>query len=245
MYIGEGILIVWADIPAEIEDDYNEWYNREHMPDRILRMPGFLRGRRYVAVESASGGPKYLTYYDLQSAAVMQSEAHKALRKNRTARDRIFVPQFRNPIKGICDVAGRAGTGDGGYLVALPVKSAAGSEKTFSANVCREILPSLAATRGIANAVLAIRNPAITQASSAKDDRAGDRYLEGAILVETTGEAGAATVVAALSPDNLRRAGCAAHLIAAPCVLRLMYALHAAPSAASKEAAVVAVAAAT
>ena len=127
----------------------------------------------------------------------------------------------------------------------LPVKSAAGSEKTFSANVCREILPSLAATRGIANAVLAIRNPAITQASSAKDDRAGDRYLEGAILVETTGEAGAATVVAALSPDNLRRAGCAAHLIAAPCVLRLMYALHAAPSAASKEAAAVAVAAAT
>ena len=69
MYIGEGILIVWADIPAEIEDDYNEWYNREHMPDRILRMPGFLRGRRYVAVESASGGPKYLTYYDLQSAS--------------------------------------------------------------------------------------------------------------------------------------------------------------------------------
>ena len=231
MHIGDGVLMVWADIPADIEDDFNEWYNREHMPDRILRMPGFLRGRRYVVTESTSGGPKYLTYYHLQSAAVMQSDAHKALRKNRTARDRIFVPQFRNPIKGICDVAGRAGTGDGGTLVVLPVVATAGREKTFAERVCRELLPALAATRGIASAVLASRNAEITQASSAKDDRAGDRYLEGAIIVETTGDAGAAGAVAALQPHHLAHLGGSAHLIAAPCVLRLMFALQVPPAA--------------
>lgn len=49
------ILIVWTDIPAEIEADFNEWYNREHLPDRVLRMPGFLRGRRYVCITPAAG----------------------------------------------------------------------------------------------------------------------------------------------------------------------------------------------
>jgi hypothetical protein len=232
MNTGAGILIVWADIPPEIEDDYNEWYNREHMPDRILRMPGFLRGRRYVATEAASGAPKYLTYYDLQSATVMQSDAHQALRKNRTERDKIFVPQFRNPIKGICDVAGRAGRGDGGWLVVLPVVAETERKRAFAEGVCRELLPALAAARGIASAVLAGRNAAITQASSAKDDRAGDRYLEGAIAVEATSEAGAAAAVDMLRPQHLSRLGGSAHLIAAPCVMRLLFTLHA-PAAAN------------
>jgi hypothetical protein len=59
-----GILIVWTDVPIAIEADFNDWYNREHLPDRILRMPGFLRGRRFVA---RSGTPKFLTLYDLQT----------------------------------------------------------------------------------------------------------------------------------------------------------------------------------
>ena len=62
--MGTGILIVWTDVAAEIETDFNEWYNREHLPDRILRMPGFLRGRRYVADAASmetAGAPKFLT----------------------------------------------------------------------------------------------------------------------------------------------------------------------------------------
>ena len=82
----------------EIENDFNDWYNREHLPDRVGRMPGFLRGRRYVAMVGAAGAPKYLTYYDLQNTDVMLSDAHTALRKVRPARDQIFVPQFRNTI---------------------------------------------------------------------------------------------------------------------------------------------------
>ncbi len=222
-----GILIVWTDIPAGIESDFNEWYNREHLPDRILRMPGFLRGRRYVAT---SGAPRYLTYYDLQSTAVMLSEEHTALRKQRTGRDRLFVPQFRNTIKGICDVVCRAGTGDGGYLVLLPVTFEAGREQDFTRGICGELVPQLAATTGIASTVFASCNAGITQASSAKDDRGGDRYLEALIAVEATSEAGAAAAVECLSLQHLARVGGRPHLVAAPCVLRLMYALEAPPT---------------
>ena len=48
---------IWTDIAPEEEAAFNEWYTSEHMPDRVLRVPGFTRGRRFGAL---SGGPKYL-----------------------------------------------------------------------------------------------------------------------------------------------------------------------------------------
>ena len=221
---------MWTDVPTEIEADFNAWYNREHLPDRILRMPGFLRGRRYVASAASSttaGAPKYLTYYDLQSTAAMMSDAHIALRKQRPERDRIFVPQFRNTIKGICDVVCRVGFGEGGQLVLLPVVAEAGREQDFVQGVCRELLPELAASPGITSALYASRNAETTQASSAKDDRAGDRYLEGLIAVEATSEEGVAKAMAIMSRENLARSGGRPDLVAAPCALHLMIALQA------------------
>lgn len=222
-----GVLIVWTDVAPEIEADFNEWYNREHLPDRILRMPGFLRGRRYVATVATVVAPKYLAYYDLQSTAVMLSQAHTALRRQRTARDKYFVPRFRNTIKGICDVVCRAGSGDGTHLVLLPVVAAAGREQDFAPDVCAELLPELSAASGIASALFARRNAAVTLASSARDDRAGDRYLEGLLAIEAISEAGIAAAVACLSERNLARVGGRAQMLAAPCVLRLTYALQA------------------
>ena len=31
---GTGLMIVWADIPAEMEEDFNNWYNEEHLAER-------------------------------------------------------------------------------------------------------------------------------------------------------------------------------------------------------------------
>ena len=51
---GTGLLMVWADVPAEKEDEFNRWYDEEHLPERMA-IPGFLGGARYRAVK---GGPK-------------------------------------------------------------------------------------------------------------------------------------------------------------------------------------------
>ena len=66
---GTGLLMVWADVPADKEDDFNRWYNEEHLPERMA-IPGFLSGARYEAVK---GGPKHLACYELESAAVLES----------------------------------------------------------------------------------------------------------------------------------------------------------------------------
>jgi hypothetical protein len=68
-----GILTFAADIPAELEDDFNRWYEEEHLAER-LAIPGFLRACRYRAVV---GGPKYLAVYEVTSPAVFDSPQYQ------------------------------------------------------------------------------------------------------------------------------------------------------------------------
>ena len=70
-----GLLLVMIDVDPEHEEEFNRWYNEEHLPER-LSCPGFLSGRRFVAVE---GGPKYLALYDLENPEVLQSEPYQKI----------------------------------------------------------------------------------------------------------------------------------------------------------------------
>ncbi len=58
---GRGLLMVYTDVPAEVEDEFNRWYDEEHIAER-LSIPGVLNAARYMAVR---GGPKYLACYEL------------------------------------------------------------------------------------------------------------------------------------------------------------------------------------
>ena len=50
---GTGLLMVWAEVPAAKEPEFNRWYNEEHLAERMA-VPGFLSAARYEAVK---GGP--------------------------------------------------------------------------------------------------------------------------------------------------------------------------------------------
>ena len=69
---GTGLLMVWTDIDAEFEADFNRWYDEEHIA-RLLEVPGFLSAGRYMAVR---GGPKYLAMYELEDHNVLRSAAY-------------------------------------------------------------------------------------------------------------------------------------------------------------------------
>ncbi|MFY9877786.1 MAG: hypothetical protein WCD65_03780 [Pseudolabrys sp.] len=56
MTTSQGLLLVMADIDPAIERDFNQWYEQEHLSERMA-IPGFLRARRFTAIE---GSPKYL-----------------------------------------------------------------------------------------------------------------------------------------------------------------------------------------
>jgi hypothetical protein len=104
-----GLLLVMIEIDPAHEEEFNRWYNEEHLPER-LACPGFLSGRRFVAVE---GEPKYLALYDLESPDVLQSEAYKKIYGPSGWTQRIskhFVRSVRNVYLEITpDTAGTQG----------------------------------------------------------------------------------------------------------------------------------------
>ena len=68
-----GLLLMMTDIDPANEEDFNRWYEEEHLAERMA-IPGFINARRFTALE---GGPKYLALYDLESPDVLQSPAYR------------------------------------------------------------------------------------------------------------------------------------------------------------------------
>jgi hypothetical protein len=68
---GSGILLVYVDIDARHDQEFNTWYTTEHLPE-LLAVPGILAAARYVAVK---GGPKYLAFYELEDIDVLHTPA--------------------------------------------------------------------------------------------------------------------------------------------------------------------------
>jgi hypothetical protein len=91
------LYLVHTDIPADIIDDYNAWYDQEHLP-RLVRVPGVERARRYVADSGLS--PRYLTAYDLSIKDAFESpEGLKARKTPWTERMRSL---FQNTRRKMC-----------------------------------------------------------------------------------------------------------------------------------------------
>ena len=75
---GTGMLAVWCDIPKTVENEFNRWYNEEHVYER-LSVPGVLSAARY---ESVVSGPKHLAVYEIESPDVLRSDEYLNLRNN-------------------------------------------------------------------------------------------------------------------------------------------------------------------
>ena len=67
---GLGVVAIWHDLLPEARDDFHEWHNREHMPERV-GIPGFRRGRRYVAI---SGTPEFFNLYEADSPEILSGQ---------------------------------------------------------------------------------------------------------------------------------------------------------------------------
>lgn len=85
---GDGLLMVYCDVPAAHDAEFNRWYNEEHIPER-LAIPGVLNAARYKAV---AGGPAYLACYELASPDAWHSEAWQHWLRNPTAWSQRMAP---------------------------------------------------------------------------------------------------------------------------------------------------------
>ncbi len=73
--MAKGILIAAMDFSDVAEDEFHDWYDTEHVPER-LRVPGFLNAERWIGTQD----PKVsLALYDLDTVGVLHSPAYLAV----------------------------------------------------------------------------------------------------------------------------------------------------------------------
>lgn len=82
-----GMLFSQMEPPVELEAEFHDWYETEHVPAR-LAIPGFELATRYRAVE---GGPKYLATYELGEIDALDSTEYRSLKDHPSRRTRLML----------------------------------------------------------------------------------------------------------------------------------------------------------
>ncbi len=89
------LLIVRTDVAPEMEEEFNRWYNEEHIP-LLLRVPGVLWAKRGV---NFGEGQKYIAVYEHESVEVQKTPAYqKALETDWTRKIRPYFRNFKREI---------------------------------------------------------------------------------------------------------------------------------------------------
>lgn len=73
--MAKGELIAALDFSNVAEDEFNDWYDLEHIPER-QRVPGFLILQRWIGADNTK---QSVATYDLDSLAALQSPAYRAI----------------------------------------------------------------------------------------------------------------------------------------------------------------------
>ncbi len=117
MLAGEAAATIWNDVATEGRANFYAWHQREHMPERV-GIPGFRRGRRYVAIDTASR-PEFFTLYEVDTMQVLQGQDYTARLNAPTDWTRRSGQYSRNSSRGLTRVVASVGEGMGGVILTL------------------------------------------------------------------------------------------------------------------------------
>ena len=109
---GKGMLITSMDVDAADEQEFNTWYDREHLSERV-GIEGFLEARRWLA---AKASPKYFCTYSTDTFEALSSPAYKQALANQTDWSKKNISRFKNMIRAVGRITLSRGKGRGGAL---------------------------------------------------------------------------------------------------------------------------------
>jgi hypothetical protein len=126
---GKGMLLTSMDIDASDEAEFNRWYDREHLLERVA-IEGFLESRRYVAHEAS---PKYLSLYSTESFDVLDSLAYRTALASQTDWSKANIARFKNMIRAVARITVSRGAGRGAALGIVRLRPAGDTDKLRTA----------------------------------------------------------------------------------------------------------------
>lgn len=147
-----GLLVAGFDYSAVNADEFNDWYDTEHVPER-QRVPGFVNCERWVGADN----PKIsLATYDLDSLDVLDSAAYRRIAGENLSP---WSKRMTGKSQRICRFQAeqlppgdRAAPQDAGGLLLNAMSVVPEAERDFNAWYDEEHIPALAAVPGCISA---------------------------------------------------------------------------------------------
>ena len=117
MLAGEAVIATWNGIAPEGRAEFYDWHIKEHIPERV-GIPGFRRGRRYVALTPETH-PEFFTLYETDTMQVLQGMDYANRLNAPTPWTRSATAHFRDTARALARVLVSEGPGMGGVLLTV------------------------------------------------------------------------------------------------------------------------------
>ncbi|HET7804468.1 MAG TPA: hypothetical protein VFL53_09515 [Pseudolabrys sp.] len=186
-----GILAIFNDCRAGREDEFNAWFQGEHLEER-LAVPGFLFGRRHQAISGSAG---YFNFYLVESSDVLTSKPYLERLDNPTPMTkRIMSEVFLNMNRTVCRRTVRRGAFRGAFAVT------ARFGETPDAGALTATLDDLVRDTNIAGGEIWLALDTVGMPVSMEEKlRGGDKKIKACLMIDTLHRSDAETLGARLS----------------------------------------------
>jgi hypothetical protein len=158
--MSRGALMILANIGPDDEAEFNSWYDREHMRER-MEVPGFISAQRYVS--NGASRWKYLALYETEALSTFSSPIYREALANQSAWSKQILARFRDPQRSVAERTCRIGYGLGGTLTLARIRPKPGSADALRRSLSEMTLPGLAARPGVIEARLIECDPVLSK----------------------------------------------------------------------------------
>ncbi len=131
MLAGEAVVAIWNGIAPEGRANFYDWHLNEHMPERV-GIPGFRRGRRFIAADSATQ-PEFFTLYEADTLQVLQGSDYTGRLNAPSEWTKRSVVHFRDTSRGLARVIASHGPGVGSAMLTVRFDADTAAQATIAA----------------------------------------------------------------------------------------------------------------
>lgn len=143
--LGAGAVVVWNDIVEQGREQFYDWHDKEHIPER-LAIPGFRRGRRYIR---PGHSPEWLTLYEADNLDVVTSPEYLQRLNAPTPGTTQTLQYFRNTSRAVCRIVSSTGSSSGGHVLAMRLDVPGAQSDEMCRYVSMDLFPRASALTGV------------------------------------------------------------------------------------------------
>jgi hypothetical protein len=176
---GQGMLITSMDVDPADEREFNIWYDREHLAERVA-IDGFLEARRWIADQA---NPKYFCTYSTAKFDDLSGPAYQRALASQTDWSKQNISRFKNMVRAVGRITASRGQGRGAALAVVRLRPQLGTQDALRERMREWLDPAM--LPGVISLHLIESDPQLSK-SLTEPDKPNPGAADWFVLVEGT-----------------------------------------------------------